>query len=273
MSANAKKDALRVLAERIHSQKDWWLFPDQGSIQGFMGTDPVFIVGDQPSKSEWPPEHPNRRAFYGLLQKIGAPNVHLTDLYKKRGECGALRTGLPDDFEEHVNLFRREIEILQPIRIVALGHLAHQLLMQHVPECKPMLRLIWHFSYAVRYGKLSQYEADMRRAIEKPADVGMSHPAVTRIRVEYNDGSCDTIELLQRGDFPLYGLIRKRPDSEQPRSAYTTAAIAALLFSTAFATRWTDYSATDKKLRGLIRHWVGESPPQKQEPEERSDTQ
>ena len=113
----------------------------------------------------------------------------------------------------------------------------------------------------------------MRQAMEKPADVGISHPAVTRIRVEYDDGSCDTIEAIQRGDFPLYGLTRNRPDLERPRGAYTTAAIAAFLFSTAFSNKWTEYSAADKKLRGLIRHWAEESPPQKQEPGEGSDTQ
>ena len=78
MSPDPKNATLRRLAETIHSHEDWWLFPAQDSIQGFMGTDPVFFVGDQPSKSEWPPEHPNRKAFYGVLQKIGLPNAHLT---------------------------------------------------------------------------------------------------------------------------------------------------------------------------------------------------
>ena len=76
----------------------------------------------------------------------------------------------------------------------------------------------------------------------------MSLPAVTRIRVEYDDGSCDSIELLQRGDLPLYGLTRKRPDSEPPRGAYTTAAIAVLLFGTAFTAKWTEYSAQPAQM-------------------------
>jgi len=164
-STNEKKDALFELAENIRSHEDWWLFPAQDSIQGFMGTDPIFIVGDQPSNSEWLPSHPNRIAFYEHLQRVGVPNAHLTDLYKKRGKSGTLRAGLPNDFHDHVSLFRREIEILQPTRIVALGHLAYRLLMQHVPEQRPALRRMWHFSYVVRYGKLLQYEADMRRAI------------------------------------------------------------------------------------------------------------
>jgi hypothetical protein len=164
-SISEKKAALRELAEKIRSHHDWWLFPAQDPIQGFMGTNPIFIVGDQPSNSDWPPDHPNRKAFYGHLQKVGVPNAHLTDLYKKRGKCSALRAGLPNDFPEHVGLFRREIEILQPTRIVALGQLAYDLLMQHVAECRPGLKRMWHFSYVVRYGKLPQYEDNMRRAI------------------------------------------------------------------------------------------------------------
>ena len=112
MRAVSKLRALRALADEIQSHKDGWIFPPEDSIQGFMGMDPVFIVGDQPSKSEWTPQHPNRKVFYGLLQKIGVPNAHLTDLYKKRGECSALKAGLPDDFEKHVRWFREEIAIL-----------------------------------------------------------------------------------------------------------------------------------------------------------------
>ena len=39
-------------------------------------------------------------------------------------------------------------------------------------------------------------------------------PVVTSIRLEYADGSCDDIKLLQRGICPLFRLSRKRPDSE-----------------------------------------------------------
>jgi hypothetical protein len=102
-------------------------------------------------------------------------------------------------------------------------------------------------------------------------DTIMNSPAVTRILVEYDDGSCDRIELLQRGEFPLYGLTRKRPDSETPRGAYTTAAIAALLFGTAFTTKWTEYSTRDTKLMRLIRCWLGDSESSKQDAAGRTD--
>jgi hypothetical protein len=134
-----------------------------------MGRGPIFIVGDQPSKDKWPPEHPNRRAFYDTLQKVGLQNAHLTDLYKKRGWSSELERcppdDFPDDFPDHVKFFKEEIEILQPTLIVALGQLAQRLLIQKVTEWKLAVPRIWHFSHVVREGKESQYEANMREMI------------------------------------------------------------------------------------------------------------
>lgn len=164
-----KKAALTELAAKICTHKDWWLFPAQEPVKGFMGTAPLFIVGDQPSMSEWLPSHPNRLAFYGHLQKVGASNAHLTDIYKKRGKCSELRKGLPRDFSIHLEILRQEIEILQPERIVALGHLAYQLMVQHFGNQRHILRRMWHFSYAVRAGKLFEYEVNIQQAIGKDA--------------------------------------------------------------------------------------------------------
>jgi hypothetical protein len=82
---------------------------------------------------------------------------------------------------------------------------------------------------------------------------------VTRIQVEYDDGSCDTAELGQVSPIVLYGLTRKRPDSVSPRGAYTHGAIAALLFKTVVTTQWTDYASADREMTGLLRYWFGES--------------
>ena len=161
-----RKNQLLKLAEAIDEHADWWRFPVQEPVQGFLGTDPIFIVGDQPSMSVWGTLHPCRKAFYETLEALGLANAHLTDLYKKRGQPSELKNGLPRDFHDHLSFFRREIEILKPARIVALGRLADRLLRQHIADLEPVIRPpVWHFSYVVRANRLSQYQAHMRRAI------------------------------------------------------------------------------------------------------------
>lgn len=58
-----KLDKLTKLAEHIDAQTDWWRFPSEEHVQGFMGTDTVFFVGDQPSTSEWGQTSPIWRAL------------------------------------------------------------------------------------------------------------------------------------------------------------------------------------------------------------------
>lgn len=103
-----------------------------------------------------------------MLAKVGAGNAHLTDLYKRRGLSGALLEGLPADFAEHLTIFRQEIDILKPKRVIALGHHAYGLLAIHIPEIKPLLMRMWHFAYVVRYNKIARYEANIREALEAP---------------------------------------------------------------------------------------------------------
>lgn len=163
MGVNAL-DQLREMAAVIDSRADWWRFPKEGAVQGFMGMGRLFIVGDQPSTSPWEYWHPNRRAFYDLLPRVGAADAHLTDLYKRRGRSGTLRNGIPADFSDHVEFFRKELALLRATRVVALGHHAYWLLSRHVPEVRPMLGRMWHFAYVVRYNKLAFYESNMRVA-------------------------------------------------------------------------------------------------------------
>lgn len=157
---------LREIARIIDSHDDWWRFPEEPPVRGFLGTDRLFFVGDRPSTSPWPPTHPNRRAFYGLLKKLDRPNAHITDLYKQRGPAGSLKFGVPADFAEHVALFREELAAIRPARIVALGQEAYDLLWANIPEVRTELVQIWHFAYPVRYGRLPEWEAQARAALQ-----------------------------------------------------------------------------------------------------------
>jgi hypothetical protein len=127
-------------------RQHWWRFPGEHPVAGFMGTG-CFIVGDQPSTSEWGPKHPNRRKFYDLLPQIGMANAHLTDLYKKPGKARSLRNSpLPEDFSEHIKFFRAELALLKPVGVIALGDLSYDLLKHHVPEVRKILSKMRHFA-------------------------------------------------------------------------------------------------------------------------------
>jgi hypothetical protein len=147
-----KKVALRDLAVQIGSRRNWWLYPAEPKVEGFLGAGHMFIVGDQPSTAEWEYEHPHRRAFYDLLATEGAGDSHLTDIYKRRGPSGELRNGLPQDFAEHLEIFRAEVSLLNPTTIVALGWDAYELLLKHTPDLTNRIIRVWHFG-TVRHAR------------------------------------------------------------------------------------------------------------------------
>jgi hypothetical protein len=165
-ATDEKKKALVKLAECIGSHKDWWLFPTEPLVQGFLGTGTIFIVGDQPSTDPWEITHPHRRAFYELLAAEDAGDCHLTDLYKRRGRAGELRkrTRMPKEFDEHLKIFRKEVRLLRPSVILALGWDAYCLLLMHTPELSSIIKRVWHFG-TVRHGKRVEFQTRLRSAI------------------------------------------------------------------------------------------------------------
>jgi hypothetical protein len=91
-----------------------------------------------------------------------------------------------------------------------------------------------------------------------------SEPPVTRIQLEYADGSSDDIRLLSRGVCPLFRLSRQRPDTKmRDLGAHTAGAIAAILFRTAVNTERTEYPFNDPKLIAVLRQWFEEKPIEK----------
>jgi hypothetical protein len=156
---------LENLAKEINTIPNWWLFPTDGQVKGFFGSSSIFFVGDQPSHSNWGANHPSRIAFYNALKSAGACNAHLTDLYKKRGESSELREGLLRDFNRHIQFFRREIHLLKPVRIIAVGRLAYKLLWDRMPDLQTKLRCVWHFSYVARTNRIDEYKRQLKRAM------------------------------------------------------------------------------------------------------------
>jgi hypothetical protein len=158
----------------------WWFFPeelsdhtDKDSVHGFLGTGKIFIVGDQPSCSDFSYEHEHRRAFYNLLKEEWAGDCHLTDFYKRRGCCSELKNGFDPirhrDSIEHMEVFRREVELLRPSTILAMGRIAECLLKTYTDYS---IKFIVHFGvmgYAKderdKLVKRSEFEKSLRSAI------------------------------------------------------------------------------------------------------------
>jgi hypothetical protein len=161
---NERKESLRDLAVKIGLRRNWWLYPSEQHVEGFLGVGPLFIVGDQPSTSAWEYEHPHRRAFYDMLAAEGAGTSHLTDIYKRRGPSGELRNRLPQDFEKHLEIFRAEVRLLNPAKVLTLGWDAYELLLKHTPELTGRLIRVWHFG-TVRHGKLKEFQSRLRNGI------------------------------------------------------------------------------------------------------------
>lgn len=80
-----------------------------------------------------------------------------------------------------------------------------------------------------------------------------SQPTVTRIHVDYEDGSSDEIRLLQGGEMPVYDLSRKSPGDEMHElGAHSHGAIAAILFHTVTTTQRIEYSLGEPRIRALL---------------------
>jgi hypothetical protein len=97
--------------------------------------------------------------------KLGVPDAHLTDVIKRRGESSESCNKLPPDFSVHLDLLRREIDIIQPSRIVVLGYCAEKLLLDHLPDVREKVRRVWHFAYGARGSNAAVFEKQMRAAI------------------------------------------------------------------------------------------------------------
>lgn len=151
--------------KELSPAEQWWTFPSQGPIKGFFGVGPLMVIGDQPSTSPWPESHPSRLLLYKALIKLGLPDAHLTDVIKRRGKGSESKKTFPTDFSVHLGILRREIDIINPSRIVALGYCAEWLLAEYLPELQKKVRRVWHFAYGARPGKADGFEQRFRDAV------------------------------------------------------------------------------------------------------------
>ncbi len=112
----SKAQLLHQLQQRILAEvKDPWLFPQRGTVSGFLGTGPIVIVGWRPAWSSFPDEGANK-LFYDILKENDIEDAHLTNIVKSRGRRDEPD---PEDLAFHEEIFWRELEIISAQYAVA----------------------------------------------------------------------------------------------------------------------------------------------------------
>lgn len=155
-----KRRKLAALRQEILSAiPNAWLFPTQRGVQGFMGTSPVMFVAERPATG---PFSPSTVRLYGLLEKNGAANSHLTDVIKSRGKVGE---PYPEDMSAHRRIFDREIEIVRPHLIVAFGQKVYDLLQFHLAGSGIKIRQVWHYSVWRWPSRRTAFAKQIRRVL------------------------------------------------------------------------------------------------------------
>jgi uracil-DNA glycosylase len=102
------------------------------------------------------------------LENLGAANAHITDYVKSRGPVAE---DWPDDIEADALLFERELAIIQPTVLVALGDLTfhtlrHVAAVRHIP-----LRKVIHYTLANRFNRQRDFRQQMEQAL-RPGRTG-----------------------------------------------------------------------------------------------------
>jgi uracil-DNA glycosylase len=130
---------------------DLFFFPTHEEVQGYWGTDPVWFVGQKPSKGG--SGFPDRAVtlLYETLVNYEFENAHITDITKERGY-------VPSDWkkirvkevERMRPYFRREIELLCPSVLVAMGQYVYNALKYMEATDGTRLEYIPHYSWAIR---------------------------------------------------------------------------------------------------------------------------
>lgn len=130
---------------------DLFFFPTHEGVQGYWGTDPVWFVGQKPSKGG--PEFPDRAVtlLYETLAEYEFQNAHITDITKERGYVPSDWKKIPvEEIERMRPYFRREIELLRPSVLVAMGQYVYNALKYMEATDGVRLEYIPHYSWAIR---------------------------------------------------------------------------------------------------------------------------
>jgi uracil-DNA glycosylase len=171
-----KAQQLKALYEEIIADKNKWTFPALEDVRGFLGTGPVMVVAARPSMARFDPRRvvAGRDAvslLYKALQKdaVVGHNAHVTDYIKTRARGGA---AWPEDLQAEARLFERELDIVQPRWLIALGEEVF-LTLRHPAAVRGIAlgaRPVLHYAYARRFRKTAEFMRQMAKALARCAE-------------------------------------------------------------------------------------------------------
>jgi hypothetical protein len=147
----------------VKKWRDVWFFPERDGVKGWSGAAPIMFVGLNPSMGTFPPKADDF-LLYRSLSHAGLYDAHITDLLKIRlnGKLVKESFANSDLVRLHKAWMMEEVELLDPILIVALGHKTFTYLEAWLPnEMHSSIKEIHHYSWADRYGKSAVFEHDV----------------------------------------------------------------------------------------------------------------
>ena len=140
-----KRKRLAMLRKEIINRDEierWlevWFFPEYKGVKGFLGTQDVMFVGSNPSTGRFPSKYDVRPKmvvvwFYEQLRKHGFENAHITDLMKIRASGKEVDElfGNQSLFNEQLKFLMKEVEIVRPKMVVAMGNKCYNILKERV---------------------------------------------------------------------------------------------------------------------------------------------
>ena len=148
---------------------DLFFFPTHEGVQGYLGTDPVWFVGQKPSKGG--PDFPDRAVtlLYETLADYGFENVHITDITKERGPVPSGWKKIPvEEVERMRPYFRREFELLHPSVLVAMSQYVYNALKYMEATDGARLEYVPHYSWAIR---TNENQAQFVKSVERIAEM------------------------------------------------------------------------------------------------------
>jgi len=160
-----KKDRMRV---RNWYNEDPWFFPpsENGKVKGFFGTGKVFFVCLRPSLSGKIPNYALLR-FYGLIEKYGFGDAHMTDLIKCRAKAGEMTNkDIEHALKNCLTYLKEEIEILKPNLVIAVGSSVYEKLIDYREALgltsTTRIEKMTHFSYRYAKGMEEMLDRELR---------------------------------------------------------------------------------------------------------------